>query len=61
MNDFGFDFDNGGSDNNDNGGSDNNDNGGSDNDFDSSNSGIDSIFDDVEDTMRSAGIDFNFS
>ena len=50
--DFGFDFDNGGSDDN---------NGGSDDDFGSSNSGIDDIFDNVEDTMKSAGIDFSFS
>ncbi|HET6589017.1 MAG TPA: hypothetical protein VFG45_02515 [Candidatus Nitrosocosmicus sp.] len=50
--DFGFDFDNGGSDD---------DNGGSDDDFGSSNSGIGDIFDNVEDTMKSAGIDFSFS
>ncbi|KAA2280199.1 hypothetical protein [Candidatus Nitrosocosmicus sp. SS] len=64
--DFGFDFDNGGSDDDnggsddDNGGSDD-DNGGSDDDFGSSNSGIGDIFDNVEDTMKSAGIDFSFS
>jgi len=47
--DFGFDFDT------DSGDSDSSWSGDSEDD-----SGVDSIFDEVEDTMRSAGLDFSF-
>ena len=48
--DFGFDFD-----------TDSSDSDSSSSDDFGDNSGVDSILDNVEDTMRSAGLDFSFS